>query len=76
MIAEAAQRLNKREPLKGMPLRQARLLLNKEILSGTYNTPLGKISFSRDGEVKQESFYVAEVQMNPDGQTGRFALLK
>ena len=76
VIAEAAQRLNKREPLKGMPLRQARLLLNKEILSGTYNTPLGKISFSRDGEVKQESFYVAEVQMNPDGQTGRFALLK
>ena len=76
VIAEAAQRLNKREPLKGMPLRQARLLLNKEILSGTYNTPLGKISFSRDGEVKQESFYVAEVQMNPDGKTGRFALLK
>ena len=76
MIAEAAQRLNKREPLKGMPLRQARLLLNKEILSGTYNTPLGKISFSRDGEVKQESFYVAEVQMDPDGKIGRFALLK
>jgi branched-chain amino acid transport system substrate-binding protein len=76
VIAEAAQRLNKREPLKGMPLRQARLLLNKEILSGTYNTPLGKISFSRDGEVKQESFYVAEVQMDPDGKIGRFALLK
>jgi len=76
VIAEAAQRLNKREPFKGMPIRQTRLLLNKEILSGTYNTPLGKISFSRDGEVKQESFYVAEVQMNPDGKTGRFALLK
>lgn len=76
VIAEAAQRLNKREPLKGMPLRQARLLLNKEILSGTYNTPLGKISFSRDGEVKQESFYVAEVQMDPEGKIGRFALLK
>lgn len=76
VIAEAAQRLNKRQPLEGMSLRQARLLLNKEILSGTYNTPLGKISFSQDGEVKQESFYVAQVKMNPDGQTGRFALLK
>ncbi len=76
VIAEAAQRLNKRQPLEGMSLRQARLLLNKEILSGTYNTPLGNISFSQDGEVKQESFYVAQVQMNPDGQTGRFALLK
>ncbi|MEY4356247.1 MAG: hypothetical protein RLZZ89_1315 [Cyanobacteriota bacterium] len=76
VIAEAAKRLNKREPLKGMPIKQARLILNKEILSGTYNTPLGKISFSREGEVKQESFYVAQVQMNPDGKTGRFALLK
>lgn len=76
VIAEAAQRLNKRQPLEGMSLRQARLLLNKEILSGTYNTPLGNISFSQDGEVKQESFYVAQVKMNPDGQTGRFALLK
>ena len=76
VIAEAAQRLNKRQPLEGMSLRQARLLLNKEILSGTYNTPLGNISFSQDGEVKQENFYVAQVKMNPDGQTGRFALLK
>lgn len=39
MIAEAAGRLNQQQPLKGQPLRQVRLLLNKEILSGSYETP-------------------------------------
>ena len=75
MIAEAAGRLNQQQPLKGQPLRQVRLMLNKEILSGSYETPLGKISFSPEGEVQQESFFVAEVRMNSDGRSGRFALL-
>jgi branched-chain amino acid transport system substrate-binding protein len=76
VIAEAAGRLNQQQPLKGQPLRQVRLLLNKEILSGSYETPLGKISFSPEGEVQQERFFVAQVQMNSDGRSGRFALLK
>ena len=75
VIAEATERLNKRQPLEAKPLREVRILLNEEILRGTYNTPLGKISFSPEGEVIQESFFVAQVRMNPDGRSGKFTLL-
>ena len=75
VIAEATERLNKRQLIEAKPLREVRILLNEEILRGTYNTPLGKISFSTEGEVIQESFFVAQVRMNPDGRSGKFALL-
>ena len=75
VIAEATERLNKRQLIKAKPLREVRILLNEEILRGTYNTPLGKISFSTEGEVIQESFFVAQVRMNPDGRSGKFTLL-
>jgi branched-chain amino acid transport system substrate-binding protein len=45
-----------------------------EILAGTYQTPLGEIRFSPEGEVVQTNFFVAQVRMNPSGG-GRFALL-
>lgn len=59
-----------------MELSELRINLNKQILSGKYNTPLGPISFDKDGEINQTNFYVAQVQMNPDGKTGRFEFLK
>jgi branched-chain amino acid transport system substrate-binding protein len=49
--------------------------LMDEILAGTYQTPLGEIRFTPDGEVVQKDFFVAKVSMNPDGRSGRFALL-
>jgi branched-chain amino acid transport system substrate-binding protein len=75
VVGEALQRLERRTPLKGLTLGQARKALMAEILSGTYQTPLGEIGFSPDGEVLQKDFFVAEVRMNPDGRSGRFALL-
>jgi branched-chain amino acid transport system substrate-binding protein len=36
---------------------------------------LGEIAFTPEGEVVQKRFYVAQVQMVPGGQSGRFALL-
>ena len=41
----------------------------------TYQTPLGEIRFSPEGEVIQRDFSVARVSMNPDGRSGRFVLL-
>jgi hypothetical protein len=29
-----------------------------------------------EGEVNQTEFYVAQVKMNPDGQTGKFELVE
>ena len=75
VVAEALQRLDQRTPLKGLSVAAARKGLMDEILGGTYQTPLGEIRFTPDGEVIQNNFYVAQVRMNPDGRSGRFALL-
>ena len=75
VIGEALGRLDRRTPLKGLSVTQARKALMDEILSGTYQTPLGEIRFTPDGEVIQKSFFVAQVRMDPGGTTGRLALL-
>jgi len=75
VVAEALQRLDKRTPLKELSLAAARKALMDEILGGTYQTPLGEIRFTPEGEVIQKDFFVAQVRMNPDGRSGRFALL-
>ena len=75
VLDEATQRLQARGGFDGLTLRQARKALMDELLAGTYETPLGPIHFKRDGEVVQERFYVAEVQMQPNGRKGRFTLV-
>lgn len=52
-----------------------RSALNDTLLSLEYNTPIGIISFDPDGEIIQGNFYVAQVVMNEDGETGTFSLL-
>ena len=59
-----------------MTLGQARAALMDELLSGRYDTPLGPIGFSPQGEVRQDRFYVAEVRMDASGRDGRFALVR
>lgn len=75
VVAEALTRLNRRSPINGRPLTEVRQELMKELLAGRYDTPLGEIGFTPEGEVVQKRFYVAEVQMVTGGQSGRFALL-
>lgn len=75
VVAEALQRLNQRQPLAQLSLGEARKALMAELLGGQYDTPLGEISFSPDGEVVQQRFHVAQVRMQPDGRSGRFLLL-
>jgi len=75
VLFEAIQRLERKGGLKGVSLGQARANLMKELLSGHYDTPLGPIRLSPEGEVIQERFYVAEVRMQPGGRQGRFTLV-
>ncbi len=75
VVAEALQRLDKRQSLKGLTVAKARQGLMDEILGGTYQTPLGEIRFTPEGEVVQRDFFVAQVRMHPGGRSGRFALL-
>ena len=76
VLFEAIQRLQRRGGLTDVTLGEARANLMAELLSGTYDTPLGRIGFSPEGEVLQERFYVAEVRMAPGGRDGRFALVR
>ena len=75
VIGEALARLDRSRPLKGLSVSKARRALMAEILGGTYQTPLGEIRFTPEGEVIQKNFFVAKVRMNPDGKSGRFTLL-
>jgi branched-chain amino acid transport system substrate-binding protein len=61
--------------LTNLPLPELRQRLLKTLLAGTYQTPLGELRFTPEGDVLQRDFSVARVQMNPDGRSGRFVQL-
>ncbi|MFM7732511.1 MAG: ABC transporter substrate-binding protein, partial [Cyanobium sp.] len=76
VLFEAVQRLQRRGGLDDVRLGQARKALMDELLGGRYDTPLGPIHFTPEGEVVQGRFYVAQVRMDPGGRSGRFALVR
>lgn len=76
VFVEALQAIDKTSKVPQMPLPELRVALNQQLLKGTYNTPLGEISFTPEGEINQKEFYVAQIKMNPDGNDGQFSFLK
>lgn len=76
VYAEALKALNQKTKLSAMPLPQLRTELNKQLLAGTYQTPLGEIGFTPVGDVKQKEFYVAQLKIDTDGNNGKFTLVK
>ncbi len=62
--------------INSLPLNQLRTELNKQLLAGKYQTPLGEIAFTPEGEIVQKDFYVAQIDMSPDGNSGKFAFIK
>ena len=79
VLAESLRSLQTSLPpggsLAALPRPELRRKLNAALLKGTFQTPLGEIRFTPDGEVLQKNFYVAQVRMNADGRSGRFQLL-
>ncbi|MHC0063783.1 ABC transporter substrate-binding protein [Nostoc sp. UIC 10890] len=76
VYVEALQALDKKSKVNKLQLPELRTELNKQILSGIYNTPLGEIGFTPIGEVVQKDFYVAQIKMEKDGSKGKFTFLK
>lgn len=76
VYVDALKALDKKTDVSKMPLTQLRTELNKQLLTGKYQTPLGDISFTPEGEILQKDFYVAQIKMNPDGNNGKFTYLK
>jgi branched-chain amino acid transport system substrate-binding protein len=78
VVIDALRALDKKTPIAGMDLAKLRTELNKQIIAGTYQTPLGEISFkaSPGGEIVQKDFYIAQIKMESDGTKGAFVFLK
>ncbi|MBW4476101.1 MAG: ABC transporter substrate-binding protein [Tolypothrix brevis GSE-NOS-MK-07-07A] len=76
VYVEALKALDNKSKINKLQLPQLRTELNKQILVGKYDTPLGEISFTPIGEVVQKDFYVAQIKMDKDGNNGKFTFLK
>ncbi|GGK12356.1 branched-chain amino acid ABC transporter substrate-binding protein [Deinococcus malanensis] len=75
VMVEALKVIDRKKKLSTWDLDDLRVALNKQILVGKYNTPLGPISFDKEGELNQREFYVAQIRMK-DAKTGSFVYLK
>lgn len=76
VFVEALKALDSKTKLSTLPLEQLRTKLNQQILAGKYDTPLGEIAFTPQGEIIQKQFYVAQIKMDSDGKNGKFTFLK
>lgn len=76
VFVDALKAVDTKTKINTLSLNDLRTQLNQQILAGTYETPLGKIAFTPEGEIKQDEFYVAQIKMNQDGKDGKFAFLK
>ncbi len=75
VFVEALKAVDTKNKIASLPLDQLRIQLNQQILAGKYDTPLGEISFTPEGEVVQSQFYVAQIKMDADGNNGKFNFL-
>jgi branched-chain amino acid transport system substrate-binding protein len=76
VFVEALKRLDDKTKLSTLSLEQIREQLNQEILTGKYTTVLGDISFTPEGEIVQNKFYVAQIKMDADGKNGEFTFIQ
>ncbi|MBD2040628.1 ABC transporter substrate-binding protein [Microcoleus sp. FACHB-672] len=76
VFVEALTAVDQKTDISKMSLPQLRTELNKQILAGKYDTPIGEISFTSEGEIVQKDFYVAQIKMDADGNKGKFTYLK
>jgi branched-chain amino acid transport system substrate-binding protein len=75
VFVDALTAVDSTTPLADLDSAAARIALNDAILAGTYDTVLGPLSFEPNGEVVQDTFYVAQVNMT-SGSEGDFTYLQ
>ncbi|MCT7949062.1 ABC transporter substrate-binding protein [Ancylothrix sp. C2] len=76
VYVEALKEVDKKTDIKNLSLEELRVELNKQLLAGKYETPLGEISFTPVGDVVQKDFYVAQLKVDKDGKNGKFEFIK
>ena len=75
VFTDALRVIDRKKKLAQWDLGDLRAELNKQILAGKYNTPLGELRFDKEGEINQKEFFVAQVRMK-DAKTGSFVFVK
>ncbi|NJK74859.1 MAG: ABC transporter substrate-binding protein [Richelia sp. CSU_2_1] len=76
VFVESLKAINSQSKVSQKPVPELRTKLNEQLLTGKYDTPLGEISFTPEGEINQKEFYVARIKMDADGKSGKFEFLK
>ncbi|MGV0023662.1 ABC transporter substrate-binding protein [Phormidesmis priestleyi] len=76
VYVEALKTIDAQTKVAQKTLPELRVALNQTLLKGQYETPIGAISFTPEGEIVQKEFYVAQIKMDADGNNGKFAFLK
>lgn len=76
VFVDSLKVINSQSKVSQKPLGELRTNLNQQLLGGKYDTPLGEISFTPEGEINQKEFYVARIKMEADGNNGKFEFLK
>ncbi|MGX9687622.1 ABC transporter substrate-binding protein [Deinococcus wulumuqiensis] len=75
VFVDALKVIDRKKKLSTWDLAALRTELNKQVLAGKYNTPLGELRFDKDGEVNQKEFFVARIKMK-DAKNGSFVFDK
>jgi branched-chain amino acid transport system substrate-binding protein len=76
VFVEALRTLDKTTKLNTLALPQLRTQLNDTLLVNKYVTPIGDISFTPEGEIVQKQFFVAQIKMEADGNSGKFTFIQ
>ena len=76
LFVESLQAIAEKEAIADLSIKDLRTKLKDQIRSGSFETPLGDISITEDGEIEQQNFYVARIKMEADGKTGSFEFLE
>ena len=76
VYVEALKVLDKQTKVAQKALPELRAALNQTLLKGQYETPIGTISFTPEGEIVQKEFYVAQIKMDASGNNGKFTFLR
>jgi branched-chain amino acid transport system substrate-binding protein len=75
VFVETLQAIDSQTPLQTLPLDQQRAELNQQMLSRTYTSPLGDISFTPDGELRKGRYYAARLVVDPEHPNGAFTFV-
>lgn len=76
VFVEALRTLDKQTAIADLSLPELRQQLRDTVFAGTYETPLGEISFTEEGELIQKQFYVAKIEMDDSGTKGKFTFIE